>query len=100
MERHQAYQVAFQEQMQARLDEWKAEIDKMRAKADKASADARMDYLRRVDELESKRDEVQQRIKSLKKQGGEAWEDVKNGLESAMSELKRSVDSAASRFDR
>jgi hypothetical protein len=45
---------AYQQRLQAQVDEWKAEMDKMKAKAEKATADARIEYHKQLEELKEK----------------------------------------------
>jgi hypothetical protein len=38
-------------------------------------------------------------LDELKSQGGEAWEDLREGLDASVSELRESLEQAASKFE-
>jgi uncharacterized coiled-coil DUF342 family protein len=88
----------YQEKMDAQLRQWDAQIAELRAKADKAKAQAKIEYLERVEEIRSKRDTAARKLEELKKTSDDAWADVKNGLEKAWKDLGSAIDSAFSRF--
>jgi hypothetical protein len=89
---------AYQQKLEAQLDEWKADIDKMKAKADKADADAQLEYYKRIEDLRLKQQAAQEKLKELGEAGEGAWEDLKTGVELALSSLREAVKSAGSRF--
>lgn len=84
--------------VQAQLDEWDAEIKKLKARADKASAQAELEYRKQLDTLKSKRKKAGDKLSELKSAGDDAWEDVKEGLETATDTLGTALKSAAARF--
>lgn len=90
---------AYEQKFNARLAEWEAEIDKLKAKVSGASADARIKYHAEIESLESERDSMRKRLEEFRNTSGEAWEDVKDGLERAGDSLSASIKSAFSRFD-
>ena len=89
---------AYTEKLKAELEEWNAEIDLMRAKAKNASADARLEYERQVDDLESQRDTVKTKLHELENSSTDAWEDLKQGADRIWKDMRTAVESAASRF--
>ena len=46
---------AYQQKLNAKLDEWKAEIEKMQAKAKTAEADAQLQYQDYIEDLKKRR---------------------------------------------
>lgn len=88
----------YQEKIEARLAEWQAKIDEMRAKAKQEEAEAKEEYLKKINELETKRSETLQQLEKLKAEGGVAWEDLKEGIDGALSELEGSFQKIKSRF--
>ncbi len=54
---------AYEQKLQAKLDEWQAEIDKLWARARSAEADARIEREKEAERLEAKRDEVREKLK-------------------------------------
>lgn len=89
---------AYQDKLQAQLDEWKAEIAKLRAKADLAQADARLKYMEELDALRAHQKKAEARMKELQDAQGEAWKDVRSGVEAAWDEMNDAMKSAWKRF--
>ncbi|MCW8125260.1 hypothetical protein [Microbulbifer halophilus] len=89
---------AYQQKMAARLKEWNAEIDKLQAKAEEAGTDAEIKYRDQLSELRTKRDALREKLNHLQGQSGDAWDEVKAGVESAWGELKQSIERARDRM--
>ena len=89
---------AYEEKLNAQLEEWNAQIALFKARADKAKAGAKIDYYKTIETLQYKQDEVGKKLHELKTAGDEAWEDLKKGAEKAWDEVKASFHSAASKF--
>ena len=89
---------AYKKKMDARLKEWNAEIDKLQARAEEAGADAEMKYHAQLRELRSKRDALQEKLGHLQDKSGDAWDEMKTGVENAWSDLKKSLDRARDRL--
>jgi len=90
---------AYVEKMKARLDGWNAEIDKLEARARQAQADAKVDYQEQIDALKEKRQKLTEQFDDLRRTGGDAWEDMKAGLENAADSMSEALHSARSRFN-
>lgn len=88
----------YEQKMQAQIDEWQAEIDKLKAKASGASADAQLELNKQVDELQSKVDQGKDKLSELAAASDDAWESVKDGVESAWGSLDSAFRDAAARF--
>lgn len=91
---------AYVQKLKAKLDEWNSEIDVLAAKADKAEADAKISYQNRLEDLRTKRAEVEEKIAELQQASEGAWEDLKQGLENSWDILKTSFTRAKSEFER
>ena len=89
---------AYEQKLQAKLDEWGAEIDKLKAKADNAEADAQLEYYKRIEELRTMQESATNKLAELRDAGDDAWEDLKAGIESAWDSLGSALKSASSRF--
>ncbi|MDW7646068.1 MAG: coiled coil domain-containing protein [Desulfuromonadales bacterium] len=89
---------AYEQKLQAQLDEWDAEIKKLKAKADKAGADAQIEYHKQIEELQSMRKSAADKLSELKDAGDDAWEDLKTGIDQAWESLGNALKSASSRF--
>ena len=89
---------AYEEKLDAQLKEWSAQIALLKAKADNAKADAKIEYYKTIDALQSKQNEARTKFQELKTAGDGAWEDIKKGAEKAWSEVKTAYHDASSRF--
>lgn len=89
---------AYEEKLDAQLEEWNAQIALFKARADKAKAEAKIEYYKTIETLQHRQDEVRAKLNELKTAGDEAWEDLKTGAEKAWDEVKTAFHSAASKF--
>lgn len=88
----------YQQKKQAQLDEWRAELDKLKAKASGVSADAQLEMNKQIKGLESKVAEGKTKLLQLAEAGDDAWESIKDGVESSWNTLKSAVEDAAEKF--
>jgi nucleotide-binding universal stress UspA family protein len=89
---------AYQEKVELQLKEWGAQIDELKARAEKSKADLKVKYEEQIKDLKSKQEDVKQKLSEIKGYGGEAWEDLRGGVEKALGELKDAIGKAVSRF--
>jgi predicted ATP-binding protein involved in virulence len=89
---------AYEEKLDAQLDEWNAQIHLLKARADKAKAEAKIEYYKTIDALQHRQDEARTKLHELKTAGDEAWEDLKTGAEKAWDEVKSAFHDAISKF--
>jgi uncharacterized coiled-coil DUF342 family protein len=84
--------------MQAKLEEWNADIDALTAKGSEVSAELRSEYRQQIEALKVKQAAARQKLEELQNSGGNAWEDLKAGVDLAWDAINEAVDSARSRF--
>jgi len=89
---------AFEEKLDAQLEEWNAQIALLKARADKARAEAKIDYYKTIETLQQQKDGAMAKLEELRTAGDEAWEDLKTGAEKAWDEVKTSFQNAMSKF--
>ena len=89
---------AYEEKIDAQLEEWNAQIALLKARADKARAGAKIEYNKTIEALQHRHDEARTKLHELKTAGDEAWEDLKTGAEKAWAEVKTAFHEAASKF--
>ena len=89
---------AYEEKLDAQLEEWSAQIALLRARADKAKAEAKIEYYKTIETLQHRQDEARAKLHALKTAGDEAWEDIKTAAEKAWDEVKTAFHIAASKF--
>jgi len=88
----------YQQKMQAQLDEWKADVDKLRARASRAGADTQLKMNAQISALDSNIAEGKARLSELSRAGEDAWESIREGVESAWDVLRSAVSDAAAKF--
>jgi predicted small lipoprotein YifL len=91
---------AFREQTETRLAEYKKKIDQLKAKAEKLGGDAKAKAEQELAALLQKRDEVSEKLKELSSSGGNAWEQLKSGINAAMEDLGNAYKKAAAEFSK
>ena len=91
---------AFREQTETRLAEYEQEIDQLQAKAEKLGGDAKAKAEQQLTALRQKRDAVSEKLKELGSAGGNAWEQIKSGIEAAMEDLGKAYKKAAAEFSK
>lgn len=84
--------------MHAKLDELNAEIDALSAKAGGVTADVMKEYHEQIETLKAKQVVSRQKMEELHNAGGNAWEDLKSGIDLAWNAMNEALDSARSRF--
>ena len=89
---------AYEQKLQAQLKIWQAEIDKLRAQADKASADARLQYDKQVDELVQYQEAGKEKLRELQDANEQAWADMRHGMEKAWDDMAKAWKDAMSRY--
>ncbi|MBI5591286.1 MAG: coiled coil domain-containing protein [Deltaproteobacteria bacterium] len=93
---------AYEEKLEAQLEEWNAQIALLKAKADKAKAEAKaeakIEYYKSIEALEHKQEAAGTKLRELKAAGDEAWESLKTGAEKVWDEVKTAYHNAASKF--
>lgn len=88
----------FLARFKAKLDELNADIDELEAQAHQAGAKLRGESERTVIKLREKRDEVEQDMKTLGRSLGDAWHDLREGLDEAGEDLRAAIADAKQRF--
>jgi hypothetical protein len=89
---------AYEEKLDAQLEEWNAQIALLKAKADKAKAEAKIEYYKTIEALQRRQDEARTKLHELKTAGDEVWEDLKTAAEKAWDEVKTAFHIATSKF--
>ncbi|HEY3378760.1 MAG TPA: hypothetical protein VGL77_14830 [Armatimonadota bacterium] len=90
---------AFVAKLKAQLDEWNADIDKMEARARQAQADKQIAYNEHLVTLKQHRDTAQQQLAQVQQSSGDAWEEMKLGIEAAWARIAEAFTHARARLD-
>ena len=90
------------EQIKKQYDElnyrWSRERDKFEANIQHGSADAKKRYEEARDEYRQFREEMKEKIGELEAAGDSAWDDLKDGAETAWNVMSKAFAKASSHF--
>jgi gas vesicle protein len=86
------------ETLESQLQAWSTTIDAMAAKVGHASADARIEYEKQIEDLRRRWEGARHTLDDLRVTGGAAWQDLASGAERAWQELRRAMEVATSRL--
>ncbi len=89
---------AYKQKAEAELELAHARLVEFKAKAKSFTADTRLKYAKHVDELEHGIAAAKARLKDLGDAGEDAWDKVKEGVESALATLRQTVHNTAEKF--
>lgn len=90
---------AYQQKIEAELEEMNAKLSVMRAKAKRLAADAKIMAYEELADTEKNVAALKARLGKLSKAGDGAWKDVKVGVESAWADLSKAAQRAVKRFE-
>lgn len=90
----------YQEKKQAQLDEWRAEIEKFKAMASRTSAEKKLELNNQIKQMEGKFEEGKARLAEIAQSGDEAWNSIKEGMDTSWSSLKDAFRDAKSKFEK
>jgi len=91
---------AFHEQMKTRLAKYNDDIDQLQANAEKLGGDTKAKAEQQLTALRQKRDEVSEKLKELSSSSGDAWEQLKSGIDAAMDDLGNAYKKAVAEFSK
>jgi chromosome segregation ATPase len=80
------------------LQELDTELDELKLQAHLAKAEAQDELQKQIEELRSKKEMAQGKLKQLQEAGDEAWDDLKTGVEKSWTELRGAFRSAIAKF--
>jgi hypothetical protein len=88
----------FQRTMERQLDELEQKIAELEQLAEDIQTDIEPEARELLEELKAKRDVARQKLNELEESSGDAWEELRKGLERTWQELEEAFDRAASRL--
>jgi DNA-binding transcriptional regulator GbsR (MarR family) len=91
---------AFRKQMETKLSEYGEKIDQLQAKTEKLGEDGKAKAQQQLTALRQKRDEVSEKLKALGSSSGNAWEQMKSGIDAAMEDLGNAYKKAVAEFSK
>jgi hypothetical protein len=89
---------AYEDMLDAQLEEWNEQIVLLKARADKAKVEAMIEYYKTIEALQRRQNKARVNLDNLKIAGDGAWDDLKIGVEKAWAEVKTAFHDASSKF--
>lgn len=88
----------FVTRFKAKLDEWNADIDELENRAQDMGTRAREESRELLSDIRGRRDAISRDFRGLGQSIGEAWHDVREGLDEAGKDLGAAIADARKRF--
>lgn len=85
---------AYKQKAKAQIKEMQAKMQILEASAEKADADMRVKYQKKLGEWKSRFNDIEMKLNELSSSSEDAWDDVRDGIDSAMSELGDAINNA------
>ncbi len=89
---------AFEKTVQVELNELQPKIAELQKRTSAASAEARKDLQKAIQDLEKKRDEARRKLEEVNESSSSAWSLFKDGMTAAVEDLKKSYQEAVSKL--
>jgi len=90
---------AYREKIEAQIEEQRARIELLKAKAKRAAADAKIMVYEEIGDADAKLAALKEKLRELGNASGDAWQEMKGGVEQAWADLAESCQRAARRFN-
>ncbi|MDA0739008.1 MAG: hypothetical protein O2999_09490 [Nitrospirae bacterium] len=88
----------FYRHLQSQLKDFDHKIDELKSQGEVLREKARNELLVRLEQLQSQKNELLPKIETATRSSEAAWEDIKVGLDRAVTDLKVALEQAASNF--
>ncbi|HEX5329222.1 hypothetical protein [Sulfuricurvum sp.] len=89
---------AYKQKLNAELGLAQAKLIEFKAEAKNSAADVRVKYNEQLDDLQQMIDTTKEKLKELDNAGEDAWEHLKEGIESAWATLGTALKDTADKF--
>ena len=89
---------AYIEKMKAKLDKWNGDINTIEERARQVGADSKAELRNQIENVKTKRADVEKKIENLGQAGDAAWKDLKAGVKTSWKALDKAVRSASGNF--
>ena len=90
---------AYQERVEAEIQQRRAELEQLAAKARKSKSEAQVGFDQAIEDLNRQLNEWEGRLGELKESGKESWETVKEGVEHSWEAFSDSLKKARDKWN-
>ncbi|MDT7041311.1 hypothetical protein [Candidatus Nitronereus thalassa] len=88
----------FYRKLQRQLDEFDMQLEQLKSQSEALREKARGKFLERLEQLQVEKNQLLPKIEKATRSSEAAWEDIKGGLDRAVTDLKVGLKQAASNF--
>jgi len=81
-----------------KLKKWDVRIEELENKAEKAKDEVKDEYQEKIEELKEKQSKARQNLEKIRNASDAAWREMKEGLDTSLKILNRSVKDAFKKF--
>jgi hypothetical protein len=89
---------AYQDKLQAQLDEWSADIKKLKAEGRKSQADAQLEYYKEIEVLRARKVAASAKLVELKAASDDVYKDMIGNMDNMRESIDRAMKSALAKF--
>ena len=89
----------YREMINAQIKEMKAKMLMLEARTEKSGAQFKARYLKRMSEMKTKFDDVEKKLDQISTSTGDAWDEIRTGIDKSMSELRDGFENATKQFE-
>ncbi|MFT7384540.1 MAG: ketopantoate reductase [Urechidicola sp.] len=89
---------AYQDKLQAQLDEWSADINKLKAEAHKAQADVQLEFYKEIEVLRTRKVAASANLVELKAASDDVYKDMIASMDNTRESIDRAMKSAIAKF--
>ena len=89
---------AYEQKLQAKLDEWQAGIKMLEARAAQADAELKLEIDNEIGRLHERQQKARKRLEELRDSSEDAWEHLKAGVEQAFHDMGEGFKAASKKY--
>lgn len=86
------------EKLKSKLDEWNQDLDHLEARASQVREDLKEKYHAEIALVREQRDAIKARSSELLHSSGEAWQELRSGIDAAWKDLGEAIKRARDRY--
>jgi 2,3-bisphosphoglycerate-independent phosphoglycerate mutase len=90
----------YQKKIQEKMEQYGQNLKELQAKIIMLNEQAKANLVEEMENLNRKKEEVAEKVREIQAASGEAYEDLKNGLDRSLEDMDTAIDEAMSRFDK
>lgn len=89
---------AYQQKVKAQIKETKARMQVLEAQTQTTKAELHLQNQKKLKDWKYRLDDIEVQLVKLSNSTGNAWNDIRTGIDSALSELQGTMDNATEQF--